>query len=555
MDQSSAELQALVGRELGAYRLTGVVGRGSSALIFRAENVVQPQIRRALKVVYPELMEYTDIAAQLMREAAVHESLHHPNVVRFYGVRMEGRYLVMELELLEGKSLAELLEEHRASGTPLDSARAVRIIAEAARGVSAAHARGIIHRDLKPPNVFLCDSGAVKVLDFGIAKATEDALTTSKRVTELGTTPGSPGYVAPELLRGLTPTPASDVYSLGICLYEAFAGHHPLRPPGANPPLMELLQSVLRDDIPPLVTVAPSMPSAVTAIVTRATALQPEARYADAGALAGELDRVTAHYDVASVAAPANVDATRFALPIMGAPQGPASPDERLNGAANAPRRDGGSGVLGVVLVAVVGLGVLFSVGLGVFATAFASRETSTPPRPPGQRAQALAHEPAPLPAPLQTSEPLAPPSASCTDCGRPGTECREDPDGTPKCRLRPAARWRVQPWAVHSRTTVGPHPGLCVSSGTQWACESRGYRSGSTIYFYSNPGLIVTTEDIERRGLDIRLVLSRNQNVNVMQKSVSLLAGSKLFIGGIRYSLPHAEYTAGVLKLEYAGE
>ena len=367
MAQSTTELEALVGRDLGGYRLTEVIGRGSSAVIFRAQNVVQPQIERALKVVHPDVFEHTDLAARLMQEAAVHEGLHHPNIVRFYGVRLEGQLLVMELELLEGKSLSDLLGEHRSRGSRISLHGAVQVVALAACGVAAAHARGIVHRDLKPANLFVCDSGTVKVLDFGIAKVTSAALT--KGITAVGTTPGSPAYVAPELLRGMPPTPASDVYSLGICLYEALAGHHPLRTHGSNPALMDLLQSALRGDIPALATVVPSLPPEVSAIVARATALQPGARYPDASALAADLAPFWRPSDSPSTQSDPRAserDATRFALPTMESPETPGlAPGTAGGGSAfgavsSAPR--GASlpiaavGVLVALVVAGVGL-------------------------------------------------------------------------------------------------------------------------------------------------------------------------------------------------------
>src|SRR3954453_12978864 len=187
------------------------------ATIYRAHDA---QLDRdvAVKLLRPEYGRDPDFLARFRQEAQSVAQLNHPNVVGVfdYGQGPSGPFTVMEL--IDGEDLASIL---RRTG-PLPARQAARIAAEVARALAAAHARGIIHRDIKPGNVLVSSDGRVKVTDFGIARAMAEA-----QMTLPGTTLGSVHYFSPEQVRGETASEASDIYALGIVLYEMLTGRRP----------------------------------------------------------------------------------------------------------------------------------------------------------------------------------------------------------------------------------------------------------------------------------------------------------------------------------------
>ena len=268
-----AELGDILG---GRYRLVELLGQGGMATIYRAQDV---QLGRevAVKVLRPEYGRDPDFVARFRQEAQSAASLSHPGIVAVYdfGTDEGGPYLVMEL--VDGEDLATLL---RRNG-PLPPRQAARLVAEVARALDAAHARGIVHRDVKPGNIMVTREGRVKVADFGIARAWADA-----RLTLPGTTLGSVHYFSPEQALGEPATAASDVYSLGIVLYELLSGRRPWEGDSAASIAMARVSAA-----PPLVSdVRPNVPPALEAIDRKALAPDPGARFASAGALADALE-------------------------------------------------------------------------------------------------------------------------------------------------------------------------------------------------------------------------------------------------------------------------
>lgn len=313
-DDMSSEMKELLGQEIAGFELTHQLGSGGMAVVFRGENVLNRKLVRAVKVIRPELGSRAEFAARVADEALTLERLNHENIVGFYGLRTHShagqRLLMMELELLEGRAISDIARDGR---TNLPNA--VAIVAQAARGVAAAHARNVVHRDLKPDNLFLTKAGVVKVLDFGIAKALDDADRASK-VTREGTMPGTPAYMAPEVCNGGLPDARADVYALGVTLLELLLGHHPYAPPGA--PVRSSTQMMfahVKEPLPALRSTRRDAPPELEQVVKQATAKDPAERYPDARALADALEAILPALRGRSSTAPREEMSTQFEVP------------------------------------------------------------------------------------------------------------------------------------------------------------------------------------------------------------------------------------------------
>jgi serine/threonine protein kinase len=265
----------LQGRVLGGrYRLRRLLAAGGMGAVWAAEDAVLGR-EVAVKVLGEALAGDQRAALRLRREARAAGRLAHPGIARVLDLGEDaGRpYLVMEL--LHGESLAGRL----ARAGPLAPAEAVRVVAAAADALEVAHRAGIVHRDVKPGNVFVTGGGAVKLLDFGIASAANEAALTG------GGLIGTAAYLAPERVLGHDATPAADVYALGVLLYELLAG----RPPFAGDTGTALAMAHVHARPIPLGEVAPHVPAALAAACHRALAKDPAARPSSAAALAALL--------------------------------------------------------------------------------------------------------------------------------------------------------------------------------------------------------------------------------------------------------------------------
>lgn len=286
---------SLVGSRLAGYVLREHLGSGGSATVYSAESTTHASIVRAIKVIRKS--QRSRFGKRFTEEARLLEKLVHPNIVRFYHATEDKGNLVMALELLEGSTLRKQLDAWRVKGELPPLHTIVDIMCGAAEGVAFAHTfvEVVVHRDLKPDNLFVTNEGATKVLDFGIARALDDA--EREDITTTGATAiGTAAYLPPELWGGNElPTPASDVYSLGITLFEAVAGRHPFQELG-NPKKNQAayMKAHLMDEVKPLRQVRPDVPESLEDVVTRATAKEPKVRYANAKEF-GEALRAVRH--------------------------------------------------------------------------------------------------------------------------------------------------------------------------------------------------------------------------------------------------------------------
>ena len=296
-DQHAAGEPRIIGQR---YRLQEQIGRGGMATVFRAHDL-QLDREVAVKIMRPDLGDDAQFIVRFEAEARRAASVTHPNVVSVYDVGTDGSpYMVMEL--IRGGDVAKAL----ASDGRMDPARAAALAADTAGALQAAHDAGLVHRDVKPGNILLATDGRARVADFGIARATgEDGL------TQTGATLGSVEYFSPEQARGEPVTPASDVYALGVVLYEMLTGHRAFA--GDSP--YAVATARLGQPPPDPRTVVPDLPAELAEITKRAMALEPSERFGSAGEmrqqLVGWLERAgAAGTPVRTVGAAAPVGAT-----------------------------------------------------------------------------------------------------------------------------------------------------------------------------------------------------------------------------------------------------
>jgi serine/threonine-protein kinase len=232
------EVDELIGRDLGVYRLEAFLGAGAMGRVYLARHL---DLHRscALKILPPRMANADpNYVGRFMNEGRAAAALVHPNVITIHAIGMENSYYFLEMELVAGQSLQRLLEE---DGPPTPE-RATALTARIAEGLASAHSLGILHRDLKPDNVLLTHTGIPKIADFGLAKrvVVDDGAFGGHELV------GTPPFMAPELFQGDPASPASDVYALGVVYYTLLTGRWPFAAANIN----ELIRQVTQDSLP-----------------------------------------------------------------------------------------------------------------------------------------------------------------------------------------------------------------------------------------------------------------------------------------------------------------
>ncbi len=278
----------MVGTTLLHYRISGRLGAGGMGEVYAAEDT-KLQRRVALKVLPREMASDPDRLRRFQREARAVAALNHPNIVTIYSVEESGGVHFLTMELVEGKTLADLIPP---GGLPLDEL--LRLAEPIVEAVAYAHRHGIVHRDLKPANIMLASDGRLKVLDFGLAKlkpalsSTETTTLLTRSVTEEHAIVGTAAYMSPEQAEGRPVDHRSDIFSLGVVLYEMACGRRPFQ----GESFLSVVSSILKENPAPLSSVNRVMPSALDGIVSRALAKAPADRYQSAADLAADLRHV-----------------------------------------------------------------------------------------------------------------------------------------------------------------------------------------------------------------------------------------------------------------------
>src|SRR5579859_1449901 len=267
---------SLEGQTLGKYQVLAPLGAGGMARVYRAYHAPLDRYV-AIKVLRGELVTEPEFLARFRREARAVAALRHPNIVQVFDFDVQAGLYYMVMELLEGDTLkARLLQ--RAGPLPLGEAG--RVLVDALAGLGYAHGEGLIHRDLKPANLMLTQRGQVVLTDFGIAQ-----IVAGPKQTLTGTLLGTLAYMAPEQgLRGEC-SPCSDLYALGVVLYELLTGRVPFE---ADTPLAILLKHA-NEPLPPPSALNPALPAPVEQVVLQALSKEPADRYASAEAMSAAL--------------------------------------------------------------------------------------------------------------------------------------------------------------------------------------------------------------------------------------------------------------------------
>ncbi|HEV3457228.1 MAG TPA: serine/threonine-protein kinase, partial [Thermoanaerobaculia bacterium] len=285
------------GSRLGPYEVLSPIGAGGMGEVYKARDTRLDRLV-AIKVLPAAVAGDAERLARFDREAKAVAALSHPNILAIHDFRDEDGIVFAVMELLDGQSLRERLDEGL-----LPPRRAIDYAAQIARGLAAAHRRGIVHRDLKPENLFVCADGRVKILDFGLAKVASDP--EAETLVEGATAPppptppliatrpgvvlGTAGYMSPEQVRGQPADQRSDLFSLGAVLYEMLAGRRAFQ--GDSP--ADTMSAILREDPPELSSVNPSVPASLQRIVAHCLEKSPEQRCQSAQDLAFDLEGLT----------------------------------------------------------------------------------------------------------------------------------------------------------------------------------------------------------------------------------------------------------------------
>ncbi len=366
-------MDSLIGQQLGQYQIIAKLGAGGMATVYRAR---QASVDRdvAIKVIRVDLMSDENFVARFRNEARLIASLQHLHILKIFDYGNQDNILYIVMELLEGGSLSRLLRKE--GGLPLASV--TRLLEQISSALDYAHGRGIIHRDLKPDNVLLDQQRNAFLTDFGIAKMLGD---TSNR-TRTGMVMGTPSYMAPELWQGNPADARTDIYALGVMLYEMLTGVLPFR---AETPY-QIMHRHIYEAPPPLRAQGLEMPAAIDQVISKALAKNPEHRFSSAGELVEAFREASSGRDIsrfisqvpegdATAPIPAHMDTQGqpTMLPTAVEASLPQSSRASTQPHPAAARKRGGSTLLlllALVLAALVGAGLLAAFNINRAAVA-----------------------------------------------------------------------------------------------------------------------------------------------------------------------------------------
>jgi tRNA A-37 threonylcarbamoyl transferase component Bud32 len=280
----------MIGETVGHFQIEDELGKGGMGVVYRARDT---RLGRdvALKVLPSELSRDEERKTRFMQEARAAAGLQHPAIAQIYDVGEGDGGLFIAMELVPGRTVKALIQERE-----LDALGAIEIAHQVAGGLQKAHEQGIVHRDIKPENVIVTPDGHAKILDFGLAKLVEpkaeapDGISHMETLakTQAGFVVGTLRYMSPEQARGQAVDHRSDIFSLGIVLYEMVTGQLPF----SGPTALDTLHAIAFEETRPLTTLRPNLPPSLQRVVTRCLRKRAQDRYPDARELASDLKTV-----------------------------------------------------------------------------------------------------------------------------------------------------------------------------------------------------------------------------------------------------------------------
>ncbi len=279
---------AMIGRYVGDYQITELLGEGGMGVVFKGVHPTLGQVV-AIKMLHPNLVKADSIKQRFLREAQAMARLRHPNILTLYNFidSADGCFIVMEF--VEGKTFEDLLQDHGM----LTPEKSIDLFVPVCQAMQYAHNAGIIHRDIKPSNLMILNNGVVKIMDFGTAK-----MAGGPALTQQGMTLGTVVYMSPEQLMGRDLSPAADIYSLGVTLYELVTGKLPFYHDNE----MELMKMIMRQPAPPPSSHYPALPKSLERCITRAIEKDMNKRFKSADEFAKELEKVKGDLEKPAVA-------------------------------------------------------------------------------------------------------------------------------------------------------------------------------------------------------------------------------------------------------------
>ena len=302
---------------LGRYEVVAELGKGAMGVVYRAND---PMLNRmvAIKTINTEEAGHEGMAeyeARFYTEAKAAGGLNHPNIIIIYDIGKSGHLVYMAMEYIEGRELREML----ADGKPLPVAQAVDIAAQVGEGLAYAHQHQVVHRDIKPANIMITPEGRAKIADFGIAR-----MRSSETRTQTGVILGSPKYISPEQVVGKRADHRSDIFSLGVILYECITGSTPFNGEG----LSALMYQITNHDPSPPSASNPQVPVMLDYIIAKVLAKSPEARYQSAADFANDLRECKSQIETGQAGLGAGLMTTKPipVVPLTAAQPAPAMP-------------------------------------------------------------------------------------------------------------------------------------------------------------------------------------------------------------------------------------
>jgi serine/threonine-protein kinase len=410
-----------IGQRVGDYEIVSMLGVGGMGRVYRVRNIISDRTE-AMKVLLPDLVAEQDLAVRFISEIRMLASFDHPNIAQLHTAFQVDNQLVMMMEFVEGFTL-----EQRAKQGPIPQSDVINYMQQVLAALSYAHSRGVVHRDIKPANIMVTSHGVVKLMDFGIAKSHVE-----QDLTRPGTTMGSLYYMSPEQVRGGTVDARSDIYSVGVMMYELLAGRRPFVADSAYDILNQQCNVVPQ----PPVEVNHQLPAPLSDLILCAMAKDPANRFQNAQAVSNALRQVAAMQSDTPKAE--EVAFTPVAIPGVAQPAGQGMP-AAVPVAALAQSSSGHRGAW-ITVGALAVLVVLACAAIGLPRLFHTSAKTEAAGDQAAQTSQAVSSPTSPVPPSAVPATTVAAPNAGPAEA-------------TP-----PAAAGNPGQTAIQSGTEKSPH-------------------------------------------------------------------------------------------------